>query len=141
MSETYRGPSGRVISLDNYGGTPTDISIHVRSITGVEEIEAHLEDVTGPAELAPDFRATGFATYGDIVMEVDWSDGSGTWDVRSDIAAHMPLALVRTLTVTTATSQTYSGELFINKCAAPTPNMGETHYTLTCKLTGVWTVG
>lgn len=138
----YRTPGNRTFSLDiPSGGALVDITTLIRTIDGMEQFEATLEDVTGPGDTRPVLRNAGFGSWGDITLEVDWEDESATWDIREDIVNTISTwGTTRTFKALYFTGETFTIETLIKSCKPKTPNKGETAYTLVLTPTGSETI-
>lgn len=132
---TFKGPGDRTIELDTYAGALTNITTLVRSIEGVEEQEATMEDATSVADTRPTRRPNGFIETKDISLELS-QDTGGTYDPRTQLVANLGGANLLTLKVTYSTGKYWQTECLIASAKMNTPAKGETTCSVTLSPTG-----
>lgn len=130
-------PSGVVISYDNSGGTPVDISQHVLSINDVE-IESLLEEVHTFGDSWEEYLPIGVGKVAQIELSGLYDDTAGTGPdaLFAGRVPETPASSTRTLTITWVGSKTTTVETFLVSYTRTADRSGLTKFKAKLQPTG-----
>lgn len=134
---TAPGPSDRSLSVDDSGGTPTNLDAVLISATGLGEIERIIEEVTGPTDTTPAKLDVGFEQCPDVVLVLQGDDGGSPDPVAMFVTTRTGS---RTITATHKTGWTWAVEAFVKSVKPPWVVRGKTHVEVTLSPYGAITV-
>jgi len=122
-----------VISVDDSGGTPVDLSTYITSINGFEK-EALLEEITSAGDDDQRWGVVGVSKVAPIVI-------SGPFDDTASTGPHAVLNAIgntttRTFTITIGGSVVFNVETIINKYVVTPNRNGLTMFEATLQPTG-----
>lgn len=134
------GPSTRVYTIDDNGGTARDMSaLIVGEPSGIGELEEALHELTGPSSTAPVFLPAGFTRGADMTF-VFQADVGGASPVDPTAVYHVARGTSRTITITFVTGWTFSSESYIKSVKPKTAPEELSLLEVTFTLTGAQTV-
>jgi len=128
-----------VISLDNAGGTPTDISVYVDSVSGFDLGSASL-DVTAFTNTAQNF-ILGLDTSPSVTISGSWDDGTFHTFMTAARATKTPKTFRVSYAGTAATKPYVQAEVLITSYSISSGAADKVSWTASLQVTGATATG